>query len=271
MPELPEVETVRRGVEAFAVGRRISSVRVLRPDVVRGDVSAMARTTLTGAQRHGKQLALLTRRGPLACVHLGMSGSLCVHQAGEPLAAHVHVVWKLAGGGELRFRDPRRFGGVFGFADTDALHAARWSRLGPDATAIGVADLHHRLQATTRALKPALLDQALAAGLGNIYVDELLYAARLHPLTPACTLGRNDVRRLVARMRPLLQAAIDAGGSSLRDHVDAEGAAGAFQDRHRVYGRGGLACRRCDATLSVALVAQRTTVWCEGCQPVDRG
>ncbi len=269
MPELPEVETVRRGVEAFAIGKRVTSVCVRRSGVVRGDVSAMARTTLTGARRHGKQLALLTRRGPLACVHLGMSGSLCVHHAGEPLAAHVHVVWKLAGGGELRFRDPRRFGGVFGFADPDALHAARWSRLGPDATAIGVADLHRRLRATARALKPALLDQALVAGLGNIYVDELLHAARLHPLTPACALDRNDARRLVARMRPLLQDAIDAGGSSLRDYVDAGGDAGGFQARHRVYGRGGQACRRCRATLSVAPVAQRTTVWCDRCQPAD--
>jgi len=270
MPELPEVETVRRGVDAMARGRRIERVRIVRPDVVRGSLAAMKGATASGTLRHGKQLALLTDRGPLACVHLGMSGSLCGHDAGELVAPHVHVVWELSGGVQLRFRDPRRFGGVFGFADPDALHARRWSRLGPDATQIGVADLHRRLARTRRALKPALLDQAVLAGLGNIYVDELLHVARLHPQTPASVLNRNAVRRLVARMRPLLQTAIDAGGSSLRDHVGADGAAGAFQDRHRVYGRGGRPCRRCRATLSVAPVAQRTTVWCPGCQPVDK-
>jgi len=269
MPELPEVETVRRGVEAFARGHRVDHVRVARTDVVRGDLATMVPLVITGALRHGKQLALLTNAGPLACIHLGMSGSLCIHAADEAVAPHVHVVWELSGGKELRFRDPRRFGGVFGFADPDRLHTARWSRLGPDATLIGVAELHRRLGATRRALKPALLDQGVVAGLGNIYVDELLHAARLHPMTPACGLTRTDVRRMVARMRSLLQAAIDAGGSSLRDHVGADGAAGGFQTHHRVYGRGGLPCRRCRATLSVAPVAQRTTVWCPACQLVD--
>ena len=269
MPELPEVETVRRGVDTAACGLRIERVRVLRRDVVRGDLRPMAGQTLCAARRHGKQLALVTDTGPLACVHLGMSGSLRVAPARTPRANHVHTVWVLDGGLELRFRDPRRFGGVFAFTDLQQLHTARWNALGPDATLIQPAALHRRLASTTRALKVALLDQNLVAGLGNIYVDELLYAARLNPLRPAHLLDRTEAKRLVARMRPLLQTAIDAGGSSLRDYVGADGAAGAFQDRHRVYGRGGQPCRRCRETLSVTLVAQRTTVWCGGCQPAD--
>lgn len=269
MPELPEVETVRRGVDAHAVGRRIEAVRIRRRDVVRGDLRPMAGQVLSAASRHGKQLALITDTGPLACVHLGMSGSLRVAPDRTPRANHVHAVWVLDGGLELRFRDPRRFGGVFGFPDLQQLRTARWNALGPDATVINPSNLHRRLASTTRALKAALLDQQLVAGLGNIYVDELLYAARLNPMRPAHTVDRPAAKRLVARMRPLLQTAIDAGGSSLRDHVGADGAAGAFQDRHRVYGRGGQPCRRCRATLSVAAVAQRTTVWCPGCQPAD--
>ena len=151
MPELPEVETVRRGVDTAACGRRIQRVRVLRRDVVRGDLRPMAGQTLSAARRHGKQLALVTDTGPLACVHLGMSGSLQVAPARTPRANHVHTVWVLEGGLELRFRDPRRFGGVFAFPDLQQLHTARWNALGPDATVIPPAELHRRLASTTRA------------------------------------------------------------------------------------------------------------------------
>ncbi len=269
MPELPEVETVRRGVEAAALGQVIQAVRVKRRDVVQGRPQAMAGHRLSAALRHGKQLALVTDAGPLACVHLGMSGSLCVEPASTPRAKHTHLVWVLANGQELRFRDPRRFGGVACFADRQALHKVRWHALGPDATTITPADLHRRLNATRRVLKAALLDQNLVAGLGNIYVDELLFAARLSPLMPGCAVDRSQAKRLVARMRPLLARAVKAGGSSLRDYVGADGASGAFQNNHQVYGRGGLPCPRCGQDLSAMAIAQRTSVWCGGCQSVD--
>ena len=272
MPELPEVETVRRGVAAAAAGRRIRAVHVGREDVTRGTaaaVRAQAGGRLHAVARHGKQLALVTDTGPAAAVHLGMSGTLTAAATG-PAAdrpRHVHVVWCLEGGLELRFRDPRRFGGVRGYADLAALRRERWANLGPDALTVGPADLHRRLGRTGRGLKAALLDQQLVAGLGNIYVDELLFGARLHPGVRACGLPRPAAAGLVRRMRTLLGRAVAAGGSSLRDHVGADGAAGAFQRSHRVYGRAGRPCRRCRTPLDSGTFAGRTTVWCPRCQP----
>lgn len=293
MPELPEVECVRRSLERLVVGRRVESVRVTRRDVVTG--AADPATLLAGDRvqrvlRHGKQLALLGRQGACVCVHLGMSGQLCVLPRIRPnnrtpspyqrttgqnrsinlpeCPAHTHILWQLEGGVWLRFTDPRRFGGVWTFAQLDDLITERWGRLGADALTIGPALLHRRLSATQRPLKAALLDQQLVAGLGNIYVDELLFGARLHPLRPGSTIDRPTSESLVRRMRTLLGHAIDRGGSSLRDYVDAESRRGSQQDHHRVYGRAGQPCRRrsCRAVICSQQVAGRTTAWCPGCQ-----
>lgn len=200
------------------------------------------------------------------------------------LPPHTHIVWRLSGdiddagggtgdetggGGELHFRDPRRFGGVWPFASSDDLLTRRWRHLGTDALAIQPRRLHAALQRTRRAIKAALLDQHVIAGLGNIYVDETLFRCRLHPLTPADELTLPTVQRLVASMRRVLRAAIAAGGSSLRDYVDGNGAAGGFQHRHQVYGRAEQPCRRCRDPLAAALIAGRTTVFCPTCQPAS--
>jgi len=160
----------------------------------------------------------------------------------------------------------RRFGGVWTFPDRAALAAERWHRLGPDALAVRPAELNAGLGRTGRPIKAALLDQQVVAGLGNIYVDELLFAARLAPHARADGLDLPAVQRLVRQMRRLLRRAIDAGGSTFRDYVDAAGEAGRFQQSHRVYGRAGLGCRRCGRPLGSTLVAGRTTVWCPRCQ-----
>jgi len=275
MPELPEVESVRRCLAACAVGRTVTAVRLRRPDVVRGDCCAaalLAGRRIDDVLRHGKQLALLgTPSGganggrPCVCVHLGMTGAM-LHGIDRPLP-HTHVTWELDGGGELHFRDARRFGGIWTFADEEALRTKRWRSLGPDALVIQPRQLHARLQRTTRALKAALLDQQVVAGLGNIYVDELLHRLRIAPQRRADTLDLLTCQRLVRRMRPLLRDAIAAGGSTLRDFVNGYGEAGAFQQRFRVYGRSGQRCRSCRAPLQTQLVAGRTTVWCGRCQP----
>jgi formamidopyrimidine-DNA glycosylase len=306
MPELPEVECVRRSLERLVVGRRVASVRVTRPGVIRGDRSDGA--LLVGDRvgrvvRHGKQLAVVGEAGGCVCVHLGMSGQLCVlprpdepntrptpiqrtaasigsthvpdvSLPGDAPPAHTHVLWRFESGLALRFTDPRRFGGLWTFDRLDALKAERWAKLGPDALSITPAKLHNGLSGTGRALKAALLDQSLVAGLGNIYVDELLFGAGLHPLTTANAVDRAGAASLAGRTRTLLRGAVERGGSSLRDYVDAENRAGSQQTRHRVYGRAGQRCKRrgCRSVILSAQVAGRTSAWCPGCQPrVERG
>lgn len=268
MPELPEVETVRRTLEVAVVGRRVVGVKVNRADVVRGPRWLLRGEQVGSVIRHGKQLAMVGRDRGCVCVHLGMSGSVRVvaRPRKEPRANHVHVVWKLEDGGEVRFRDPRRFGGVWAFEDAEELHERRWQRLGPDGLIITPRQLHAGLSRTKRALKAALLDQHLVAGLGNIYVDEVLYATKLHPLKPADTVTRAEAQRLVRATRRILGRAIEAGGSTLRDYVDADGQTGGFQNRHRVYGRGGEVCFGCGEILDQMMVAGRTTTACGACQ-----
>lgn len=281
MPELPEVETVRRTLLLSAGGRRVIGVTVRRRDVVRGgagDADLLVGRRVVGIDRLGKQFALIGSANGSAtprpgdacvCVHLGMTGSLryvAENGAAGSLPDHTHLVWQLDGGARLVFRDPRRFGGVWTFGSLERLHRDRWSLIGPDALSIRPRELHTRLRATRRGIKVALLDQAVLAGLGNIYADELLFACGLHPLTPACTLGLPAVRGLVRRMRRLLGRAIEAGGSTLRDYVDGDGRSGRFQNRHLVYGRSGEPCRRCGEPLEHIVLSGRTSVFCPGCQ-----
>ncbi|MFW5682225.1 MAG: bifunctional DNA-formamidopyrimidine glycosylase/DNA-(apurinic or apyrimidinic site) lyase [Phycisphaeraceae bacterium] len=283
MPELPEVETVRRGLAAALPGREVSEVirgpfDVARSPDPRANPRLLAGDRIAQVLRHGKQLALVGHTGETLCIHLGMSGSLRLTDASEPVEPHTHFRWRITPAApeprvdrELRFRDPRRFGGVWQYDSPGDLEAQRWSRLGPDALQIGPAKLERRLAGRTLALKAALLDQHTLAGLGNIYVDELLYACRLHPLRPAGSLRREEVESLVRRMRSLLRRAIEAGGSTLRDYVGADGEAGGFQLSHRAYGREGDRCRRrgCRESIHRTVVAARSTFTCPACQNDD--
>jgi formamidopyrimidine-DNA glycosylase len=287
MPELPEVERVRLSLIDHLVGRRVVAVEIQRADVVElgthkaaGDLeTALLRgLTIRSLERHGKQLAIAageaekssdSREGcRVICVHLGMTGSLTHHSHPHPAAhsKHTHLAWRLDNGSRLLFDDPRRFGGVWPFPTFTDLRRQRWAVLGDDALLITGNRLHERLQSTRRGLKAALLDQSIVAGLGNIYVDELLFERRLHPMGRADGLKLNDVHALVAAMRLLLRRSIASGGSSLRDYVDGNGQPGAFQLSHRVYGRAGQSCLRCDRRLRSQTIAGRTTVWCPGCQ-----
>ncbi len=289
MPELPEVETVRRTLSEAVVGQMVTHVDCFREDVVRGEAATLAGQRIAVVLRHGKQLAIVGDRGAAVCIHLGMSGTLRAIREGEPglpglselpggdpdlrsrtrsgpaSGDHVHVVWRLEGGGAVAFRDPRRFGGVWAFDHLDKLRAARWAALGDDALTITPGGLHKGLRGTKRAVKAALLDQAVVAGLGNIYVDELLHAVGMHPCRAGATVGAAEARGLVRAMRPLLSRAIAAGGTTLRDYRDAAGGRGRFE-AHRVYGRGGQPCHTCAAALKSTIVAGRTTTFCGACQ-----
>lgn len=286
MPELPEVECLRRTLEPALAGASIAAALVRRRGIVevRGaaglEASRERSAPMRGAaiariERHGKELAIVEHGERRALrVRLGMTGGLRV----EPWSArpaplpHEHVRWTIespSGRLLLRHADPRRFGDLAVFCDHRLLVADR-GRLGPDGllsapTALS-ASLSARLARTRRALKVALLDQSLVAGLGNIYADESLFAAGLSPLRPACSLKASEVGRLTEAIVKVLGDAVEAGGSTLRDYRDALGRRGAAQDRHQVYGRGQAPCFRCGTELQGTRLGGRITSFCGRCQ-----
>jgi formamidopyrimidine-DNA glycosylase len=280
MPELPEVQNVCLGLTDTVVGQSVKRVTVRRRDIVRGPskpATLLQGHTVTRIDRLGKQIALIGQppgpgkspsSQPCICIHLGMTGSLRYYPKDKPGKpdAHTHVIWHLSDGGRLAFRDPRRFGGLWTFDSVVALNETRWSKLGNDALKITPAVLHTKLLRTRRPIKSALLDQANLAGLGNIYVDELLFGCQMHPMRLGCDVSRQETQRLVRQMRALLTKAIRLGGSTLRDYVDASGRSGGFQHRHQVYGRSGQPCPSCGQSLACTTVSGRTTVYCEMCQ-----
>lgn len=274
MPELPEVEHLRRGLIEPLVGRRVVGVTLHRRDVLRcADVSKRHRSALLNGEtvvalaRHGKQLVIQGRERVLL-VHLGMTGSLAHRRRGERLARadHVHATWRLDDGSRLVFRDPRRFGGLWGYASMEAVEAERWSSLGPDALTIRAPALRAALHRTSRPVKAALLDQGVLAGVGNIYADESLFATGIHPLRQADVVESDEATRLAGAIRRVLRRAIEGGGSTIRDYQDAGGQPGSYQRTHAVYGRAGQPCPRCCTPLVGTRVAQRQTVFCPQCQ-----
>lgn len=283
MPELPEVESVRRSLSPGLTGSTITRATLLRADIVTGDAGPadlLQGQRVVELRRRGKQLAILADSGRVLLVHLGMTGQLRWHNP-QPSAGrhdHVHARWSVRparpkpgeSGATLIFRDPRRFGGLWTLPTPAALDV-HWSRLGPDALEITGEALGAAGQRSRRAIKALLLDQAALAGVGNIYADEALFAASIHPRRRASSLSDEEAQRLAASVRAVLAAAIDAGGSTLRDYVSGDGVPGGFQERHAVYGRAGRPCTRCGSRLASALIAQRTTVWCPRCQQSSRG
>lgn len=277
MPELPEVETVRRGLVRHVVGRRIEAVELGRPRAFRRVgaerlVSGLVDRTVNAVERRGKYLLLPLDSSETMMVHLRMSGQLLVHEASTPRPKHTHVVLRLDDGSEVRFVDPRTFGEVVVFAPGEIdVVVPELSRLGPDPLVdpFDEAVLRRSLARTRRALKATLLDQSVVAGIGNIYGDEILHRARLSPMRPADRVNRSQLHRLARAVVEVLNEAVAAGGSTLRDaqYVDPLGRAGSFQDRHRVYGRAGRPCLTCGrGRIKSAAIGGRTSHWCGVCQ-----
>ena len=274
MPELPEVETVRRTLGPRWIGRRVVAVKIGRADYVRRAPagSRLAALGLGGAPidilRHGKQMAVVFENGRAVHLHLGMSGQVFVlaPRASPARADHVHIRWTLDDGSAVLFRDPRRFGGVWAFDSVEELRRERWDALGPDALTITGAKLRAGLGGSARAVKACLLDQAVLAGVGNIYADEALFVARIAPHVHAGELSRDRVVRLAAAVRSVLRAGVRAGGSTLRDFVDADHRQGSQQSRFRVYSRAGEPCLECGTMLLGSVIGQRSTTHCPRCQ-----
>jgi formamidopyrimidine-DNA glycosylase len=271
MPELPEVETVVRSLRPRLVGRRIAGVwgsglplRLARPVDLRGIKALCLDRRIESVGRRGKYILVDLGGGAGLSVHLGMTGRLRLQRAAEERRPHTHVVWKLDGGDELRFVDPRRFGSV-----TPAQQLAvlpELAQLGPDPlTELDAGELAARLGGVRAPVKAFLLDQRRVAGLGNIYVCEALYRAGIHPLAPAGRLGRRAAA-LLDGLRGALESGIANRGTTLRDFVDADGSEGGNLAALLVYGRERLPCRRCHTPIRRRVDAARSTFYCPTCQ-----
>lgn len=277
MPELPEVETVRRGLATHLVGRTITGVAVGRERTVRRTsaeavINGLVGATVTSARRRGKYLLSDLDTGDALMVHLRMSGQLLLVRAGTPPPPHTHVTIELSDGNELLFVDPRTFGEVVVFdPEHVGVEVPELVELGIDPLVDGIdGPAMHRVYGTrpTR-LKSLMLDQHLVAGIGNIYADEILHASRIHPETAGRAVRRSEYATIAAHTVAILEAAIRAGGSTLGDaqYVDLMGSDGWYQDEHAVYGRAGERCVTCGRGVIRRLVhAGRSTHFCPVCQ-----
>jgi formamidopyrimidine-DNA glycosylase len=270
MPELPEVETVRRGLALKMTGRRIVRAELRRPDLRRPFPPQLAER-LGGAEigalrRRGKYILIELDADGLLLLHLGMSGRITAGDATVPAAVHDHVVLTLDDGTVVRFNDARRFGLLDYVRRSEAERHPLLAGLGPEPLGpdFDAAYLALKLTGKMTPIKSALLDQRVVAGLGNIYVCEALYRARLSPRRLAGTIGRGRAERLVAAIRTVLDEAIEAGGSSLRNYVQANGELGYFQHRWAVYGHEGEPCPDCNCREGVRRIVQsgRSTFFC---------
>ena len=269
VPELPEVEITRRGIEPFILGKTITGVAVRNPNLRRRVQRNIARLIVgrlvERVVRRGKYLLFECEGGSLI-VHLGMSGSLRVVEPQAPPRKHDHLDL-IFGGTALRLRDPRRFGMVL-WNRGDALRHPLLARLGvePLGEQFSAEFLHRATRGRDVGIKQLLMNANVIVGIGNIYANESLFAAGIHPRTRAGRLSRARCGRLVAAVRETLLAALAAGGSSLRDFVHSDGASGYFQQHYHVYDRATLPCRVCGAAIRVARLGQRSTFYCATCQ-----
>jgi formamidopyrimidine-DNA glycosylase len=274
VPELPEVETVVRELRPHLVGRRVTGVRrgrrkLRRPWQAEWDGLLVGRT-VSAVGRQGKWIVVALADGRRLVVHLGMTGQLTVADAAAPRQDHTHLVLALDDGRELRFRDVRRFGCALLFAtdiELGTFFGALW--VGPEPFNLNARYWRERLARTRRCLKAVLLDQGVVAGVGNIYADESLFAAKLHPGRAANTLTPREASRLRKAVAAVLTAAIDKRGSTIRDYVGGLGQAGGFQDEFCVYGRTGEACPRCRTPVERLRLAGRSSHYCPSCQPTS--
>ncbi len=280
MPELPEVETVVRGLRASLPGRTILDVRLGKTDFIDDPVALGERLPgmrIRDVTRLGKFVSIdLVPSGPASklverfylVIHLGMTGQLTTRHSGDPVPPHTHVFFALDDGRELRYTDIRRFGRILLVPESRI--ALFRDRLGAEPLEITLEEFRARFGSRRARVKALLLDQAVLRGVGNIYADESLFHARIHPARIASNLTQTQLATLHQSVREILTAAIRLRGSSISDYVDSDGNRGEFQLRHRVYQREGKPCVRCREKIRRVIVAGRSSHFCPRCQPAPR-
>src|SRR5215468_5714676 len=276
MPELPEVETVARGLQREIAGRRVVSVTLGKTDFM--DNPDEIERQLPGAEihaveRYGKFMLLRLRRAEAApeaalLVHLGMTGAMMPRPVSEPHAKHTHLVALLNDGRELRYVDPRRFGRM-ALLTGDALEE-ELRRFGADPLEVPVEEFARRINERRARIKALLLDQQVLRGVGNIYADESLWKAKIHPAQLGARLQPEQLEKLYRALKQILEKAIVLRGSSISDFLDAEGEPGEYQLHHKAYGREGKGCYRCRTPIRRIVVAERSSYFCPNCQKSPR-
>lgn len=280
MPELPEVETVCRSLEPLITGKTVTDVQVYLPQIVHYPSQAVfAQTVISGVfqniERRGKYILLnFKSTKPSAMqtllVHLRMTGKLLYVPAKEPVGKHTHLVLTLDDGYTLRYDDVRKFGGVALHPHNLCAALPELAKLGPEplGDAFTVQWLQEKMTGKKQKAKAFLLDQRNIAGIGNIYADEILFQAHIHPEEPVCNLTDDEtVTLLWYAIRDRLTQGIAHGGSSIKDYVDSQGNAGTFQQLHKAYGRSGKPCVECGCLLERIVSAGRSSCYCPNCQP----
>lgn len=273
MPELPEVETVRRTLKELVIGKEIEKVSVYWPKIIKHPEEvkqfkdALAGQIMKDIGRRGKFLIIYTTDFALVS-HLRMEGRYGLFHQQEEKDKHTHVIFRFTDGTELRYRDVRKFGTMHLFKKGSEFAGPPLSRLGPEpfSKEFTPEKLYRALKKTSRMIKPALLDQKIVVGLGNIYVDEALFRSSIHPERIASSLSRKEAKVLHENIIQTLQEAVDKGGSTIRSYVNSQGQIGMFQLELFVYGRKGEECKICSTVLEKITVGGRGTVFCPKCQ-----
>ena len=269
MPELPEVESVRKYLAETLRKKRILKIESLFPGVFSTsdlELHPILPAHFIEADRKAKMLILRFGKDQTLLVHLRMTGRLYFPESPNALLHHTHVLFHLDDDEYLAYSDPRRFGRLLWYVATPDKEIRELRSLGPDALTIPQEDFVGFLKTRHRMIKPLLLDQSILSGLGNIYVDETLFLAGIHPKQITANLSKDKLARLWNVISQVLERAIETGGSTIRDFVGSSGKSGGYQKLHAVYGRGGMECVKCGGSLRRILVAQRGTTYCPRCQ-----
>jgi formamidopyrimidine-DNA glycosylase len=271
MPELPEVETIVQSLSLKLKGLEISSIRIIYPPVLRNEdlsiINDLKGRKVVGVRRRGKMLLIDLEKELSFLIHLKMTGQLLFYPREEPLDKHTHFVLSFKDeNNELRFRDVRKFGFISCLRTFNASCADELENLGPEPLEIKFPVFKKLFQSRKARLKSLLLNQNFIAGIGNIYADEILFKAKLHPLTPASHLGDDDLKRLLMATGDVLRKAIIHRGSSIRSFTNDEGKRGEFQDYHQVYGRESLSCFICGEKIERLQLGGRSSFFCPRCQ-----
>ena len=276
MPELPEVETVCRSLGTMLIGRKIIDATVGMSKLIKipagdsvGFIAGITQATITAIDRRGKYILIRLDNGMILVVHLRMTGKLLYLDKSQPVGKHSHVIMILDNGYDVRFDDVRQFGALYLVKEDELLQIGGLATLGlePLVAEFTLQTFLAVIKGKKQKTKVFLLDQRFVAGIGNIYADEILFQAHIHPLDTLDSLSQEDCANLWYAIKDRLNEGVAHGGSSIKDYVDALGQAGDFQNFHKAYGRFGKPCIECGTTIEKLKVAGRSTGYCPNCQP----